>query len=143
MNRTILEQALSMMETNEHFTMASVYNWAKDDPRAEIYEEFPGSCGTAGCIAGHVIVAARLKGEVEKRDDEDLLRFAGRLAGITTNERRALFTPGLFRELSDHDYDFDSKDGDSRHITREHASRCLRKFIDTGIVDWAGTAEEE
>ena len=143
MNRTILEQALSMMETNDHFTMASVYNWAKDDPRAEIYEEFPGSCGTAGCIAGHVIVVARMEGEVEKRDDEDLTGFAGRLAGITANERRALFLPGLFCELSDHDYDYAAEEGKFGHITREHASRCLRKFIDTGKIDWAGTAEEE
>ena len=127
-SRDILEQALRDMADSEAFTMDSVFTYNLKD---EGYD----SCKTPGCIAGHIIAAAPPKMRF-KWDGETDEQLAARIADITDEDRYGLFIP----DGHDWNYSWSAHIGDPRHITREHAVACLRKFIDTGVVDWDGTA---
>ena len=134
-SKDILEQALRSMADNEAFTMRDTFvTGADDDCEEEEYEE----CDTPGCIAGHIIMAAPLKMQV-RWDGETDMDLAARLADLTDTDRVALFTPVV---ASNCYYHFAADEIEPGHITREHAMACLRKFIDTGEIDWAGTAPE-
>ena len=131
MNKQILEHALDLMASNDEFDMAAITHGA-------------GNCDTPACIAGHILAAA---GALEDPDvampdwgDNDLCEMARGLAEISLEEESQLFLP---QPDDGCDYDCDVHPGEDGYITREHAVRCLRKFIDTGVVDWNGTAEEE
>ena len=130
MNKEILEKALAMMQENDHFTM-----------RRAISGRTATSCGTPGCIAGHILAAA---GKLRPFNSFDDLVFdmsdAAAQAGIADRvDWRDLFWPKNL-ESTVCEYDYCAVDGEDDYITRDHAVRCLRKFIDTGVVDWNGTA---
>ena len=128
MNKEILEKALVMMQENAGFTMR-VVSTGRDD-----------ECGTPCCIAGHVLAAAGLP----VMGAQDLLYKASDAAGLSWFESDELFVPvrrwGRDRNCR---YDYGADPTQAEHITREHAVRCLRKFIDTGVIDWNGTAKEK
>ena len=128
LNKEILEKALVEMQANDEFTMREIAN--------DIVGE---SCGTPGCIAGHILAAA---GDMEKLGDgvttSTQLQYARLYAGIGELDAGDLFLPEIDEDEVQYSYDADP--GVPGHITKEHAVRCLRKFIDTGVVDWTGTA---
>ena len=129
MQRYLLERALKLMATNDEFTMGTVFlNSPNGIPE----------CGTPACIAGHIIAAARPDQRVSK-DPLMLTEHAAAIAHLTDEDRQSLFVP---LDSPSCDYSFDAEPGSPLHITREHAVRCLRKFIDTGLVDWNGTAPD-
>ena len=118
MNKEILEKALEMMAANDKFDMHSVSH----------------DCDTPACIAGHVLAAA---GSVARLTHAPsiVMRQAAKHAELTSREMNELFAPTG-------EYSYVACAGDDDYITREHAVRCLRKFIDTGEIDWNGTAEK-
>ena len=128
-SKDILEQALRDMADSEAFTMDSVFTYNLKNDKG--YD----SCKTPGCIAGHIIAAAPSKMRF-KWDGESHESLAARIANITEEVQCELFVP----DGDNCSYSWSAHLGDPRHITREHAVACLRKFIDTGVVDWDGTA---
>ena len=147
MNREVLEKALVLIESSSRFGMETVLAYEVTG-----FEEAEFYCGTPGCIAGHILAAAgKLDAgspveDMDRQRDAHLCELARDAAGLP---RRAedhhmvdaiddLFGPcgPRFR------YDYRAQQDEPGYITKEHAARCLRKFIDTGIVDWNGTAEE-
>ena len=124
MNKEVLEKALAMMEHSENFTMADMFLGGRP-------------CGTPCCIAGHIIAAA---GHIPEEDSGRVTSVfdAARLAEIDDDQRIVLFTP-IAGHSGGYWFDADIPEEEG-HITKEHAMACLRKFIDTGEIDWAGTA---
>lgn len=92
-------------------------------------------CGTSCCIAGAAIQFDRkfpyADGEVTGAHET-----ARRILGLTFAQALALF----YGEGSDCVLDPDEGDiNPLSRITPAWAARCIRKLIETGKVDWAGT----
>ena len=130
MNKQLLEDALALLLKSNSFDMSTV---VRDRDRAK-----PG-CGTPGCIAGHIIAASKSAdsdGLIAAYGPSAMCEEAGALAEIRPADGDRLFMP-IFEPGGWH---HSAKPHERGHITREHAARCLRAFIDTEIVDWDGTA---
>ena len=134
MNKEVLEVALAMMAQSEHFTMAQINVWHDNT-----------GCSTPGCIAGHIVEAAAqmkeagmLAPEMHMYECDSESEFAARVAGIGDHDCGELFAPAANHPGCS--FSYTANEGERGYITREHAVACLREYIDTGIVDWAGTA---
>ena len=127
MNRGLLEKAISMIGGNPDFTMMF-----------EFYSDLSGDydCRTPGCIAGHIIAAASPAEHDRLPSNLNYVEQAAALAEIGKGDRDALFIP----DTETHGYDCNATDNSLSYISRGHALRCLRKFVETGVVDWKGTA---
>ena len=141
MFKGVLEKALRIMEANEQFTMEEAFHGDLDAETASDLAD----CGTPGCIAGHILAAASPLIEnanlaqswsEEEMEDEDLFTLAASAADIFDLDCQRLFMPKYERDC----YDFNAGPTLRGYITKEHAMACLRNFIDTGEVDWLGTA---
>lgn len=96
---------------------------------------FGDTCGTACCIAGAVCQFEMLGMDKRQKDNsltwslmsgfgEGVLEITTEYLDISEEDADQLFTP------------FDFCIEPSLYNNPEHAAKVVRKFIDTGIVDW-------
>ncbi len=89
------------------------------------------TCGTACCIAGAVCQFEMLGMDKRSKDNSlawyfstEVLKITTEYLGISEEDAGALFLP--------FDYDIEPE----VYNNPKHAAKVVRKFIDTGIVDW-------
>lgn len=90
------------------------------------------SCGSAGCIAGHVVAACLEKQEAAKvlMDPRDVANIAQRLLRISESEAAKLFYPSFAVA------NMDSYPEDSGYIDKYMALEVLDLLEVTGRVNW-------
>ena len=110
------------------------------------------ACGTPACLAGHTAAMAGFtEREILAKSPCDTLVVAREHLMMDQRIAVNLFTPaapdpilspGMCEPLPGVGvFDYRAKPKTPGRITRNHAVRCLRKLVETGGVDWEGTAK--
>lgn len=96
----------------------------------------PIPCGTPGCIAGYTVRESvrNQDGDLPDEVDAPLFQVAAAWLLLTDQQARNLFMPE-----TPHAY-WNALPGYPRHITLAMAVDTLRRFADTGTIEWRENA---
>ena len=115
MNKENVQLLISTIEKSKTFSMhAATWNYFREDADFGIHP-----CGTAACILGHAHQISNLS--------------IGNFLDIPDYQKDMIITPVEYCA------NFRSRPGEEGYITKGHALRMLKKFMETGEVDWKGT----